>query len=55
MSRKYMSDEGCVTTQALVWPIVEKEIVSYYRLKTQKHSVSIGLYCFGILYEHSNR
>ena len=33
-----------------------KKIISYQRLKTQKHSVSISLFCSGFsFYEHFNR
>ena len=35
---------------------LEKDIISYRRLKTQKHSVSIGFSCFGFYFhEHFNR
>ena len=40
------SDEGCFTTDTVVRREVKFFFISYRLLKTQNHSVRIGLYCF---------
>ena len=50
-----MSDESCFTTDTVTRGEVKK-VISYRHLKTQKHSVRIGLPCSGFsFYEHCNR
>ena len=51
-----MSDDSFFTTDTVVQPEVKKKSISYQRLKTQKHSVSINLFFGGFpFYEDFNR
>ena len=42
-----MSDESYFITDAVAGLKLENVFISYQRLKNQKNSVTIGLYCFG--------
>ena len=42
-----MSNESCISTGTVVRREVKTIFISYQRLKTQKHLVSIGLSCSG--------
>ena len=51
-----MSDQSCFTTGTIVRREDKKKFISYQGLRTNKHSVSIGLFCSGFsFYEHFNR
>ena len=51
-----MSDESCFITDTAVRHGVKNVFISDQRLKTQKHSVSAGVFCSGFpFYEHFNR
>ena len=45
-----MSDKSCLITDTGARREVKKVFVSYRRLKTQKHSVSIGLFILVLLF-----
>ena len=46
-NNRFMSDESCFTKDKIVRREVKNKIISYRRLKTQKHSVSIvSVFCF---------
>ena len=42
-----MSDESYFITDAVAGLKFKNVFISYQRLKNQKNSVTIGLYCFG--------
>ena len=45
---RLVSDKDCFATDTVVRRELKKKLfISYQRLKTQKHSISIGIYCFG--------
>ena len=52
---RVMSDESCFTTETVVRREVEKKKISFQCLKTQKHSVSIGLCTVFSFNEHFHK
>ena len=47
VKNRVMSGEVCFTTDTVIRLEIKNIYISYRRLKTQKHSVNIGLYRFG--------
>ena len=53
---RVMPDKSCFRTDEVVRREIKEKIISYWRLKTRKHSISVGLSCSGFsFYEHVNR
>ena len=51
---RVMSDEASSKRTQLSGAKLKAIFICFRRVKTQKHSVSVGLYCF-VFYEHFNR